>query len=133
MSTELFYLTLVALLAASMWIPFIVGVNLAPNKDFTSFATPPDLTQMQPWVQRANRAHLNLIEQSAPFAVLVLLAAHLGVSTPATALAAACFFWLRVAHAVGMISGWARLPLRPLIFTAGWVCCLVIGWAILSA
>lgn len=133
MSTELFYLTLVALLAASMWIPYIVGVNMPANKAYSNFEMPPDLRQMQPWVQRANRAHLNLIEQAAPFAVLVLLAAHLGVSTPATALAAACFFWLRVAHAVGMISGLARLPLRPLIFTGGWVCCLVIGWAILTA
>lgn len=54
-------------------------------------------------------------------------------STHATARAAAGLFWRRVANVAGMLSGLARLPLRPAIFTAGWVCSLVIGWAALTA
>ena len=66
-----------------------------------------------------------------PFAVLILLAHHLGVSTWVTIWAAALFFWLRVAHAVGMITGLAGLPARPIIFTLAWVCVVAIGVQIL--
>jgi len=127
MTTELTYLLLTALLAASLWIPFIVGVNMPPAKQFANFHRPPDIRQMPPWVHRANRAHLNLIEQMMPFAVIVLVAHVLGVSTWVTAGASIAFFWLRVAHAVGMISGLAQFPVRPIIFTAGWLCILAIG------
>jgi hypothetical protein len=41
------------------------------------------------------------------------------------------FFWLRVAHAIGMISGLARLPLRPMIYFAGWVAMLIFAWQVL--
>ena len=134
MTTELVYLTLVALLAASLWIPFIVGVNtMAPVEGMDPFTRPPELSDMPPWVHRAHRAHLNLIEQAVPFAIIVLIAAQAGVSTGVTVWAAAAFFWLRVAHAVGMISGLARMPVRPVIFTAGWVCILLIGWQVLVA
>ena len=68
-----------------------------------------------------------------PFAVLILLAHHLGVSTWVTIWAAALFFWLRVAHAVGYITALARLPLRPIIFTAGWVCCLLMAYSVFAA
>jgi hypothetical protein len=34
---------------------------------------------------------------------------------------------------LGYITGWARMPARPLIFTAGWVVILVHGWQVLSA
>jgi hypothetical protein len=42
------------------------------------------------------------------------------------------FFWLRVVHAVGMISGLARLPLRPMIYFSGWILTLVYAWQVLS-
>lgn len=59
MTTELLYLTLSAVLAASLWVPFIVGVN-TEDKDFTDFTRPPSLTDMRPWVHRAFRAHQNM-------------------------------------------------------------------------
>jgi uncharacterized membrane protein YecN with MAPEG domain len=46
---------------------------------------------------------------------------------------AALFFVPRVAHAVGMITAWARLPLRPIIFTMGWVVTLVYAGRVLIA
>ena len=133
MSTELTYLLLTALLAASLWIPFIIGVNMPPAKQFADFHRPPDIRQMPAWVHRAYRAHQNLLEQMLPFAVIVLVAHVQGVSPGVTVGASIAFFWLRVAHAVGMISGIARFPLRPIIFTAGWLCILAIGWQVLTA
>jgi uncharacterized MAPEG superfamily protein len=127
-----FWLTLTLVLAASLWIPYIVGVNRHLPAGIDAFRAPYDQSVLPDWVQRANRAHVNLIEQGMPFAALVLLALHLGVTSPAVAWAAAAFFWLRLAHAAGMITGWARNPARPLIFTAGWVCCLVVAGAILA-
>jgi MAPEG family len=53
-------------------------------------------------------------------------------TTPTTVWCAALFFWLRVAHAIGMISGKARLPLRPLLFTSGWLVTMTMVWQLLS-
>ncbi|MEL6516543.1 MAG: MAPEG family protein [Pseudomonadota bacterium] len=133
MSVEMIYLTLTALLAASLWIPFIIGVNTQTVKDMSDFTRPPDLSDLPPWIHRAWRAHLNLVEQFLPFAVIVLIAHLQGVSTGVTVWASVAFFWLRVAHAAGMITGVARFPARPMIFTAGWVCILLIGWQVLAA
>ena len=132
MSTELIALLLVGLLGATLWIPFVVGINTTEFAGkATSFVRPPSPADMRPWVHRAHRAHLNLLEQLLPFAVVVLVAAHLDVSTGATRIAAVVFVALRVIHAVGMISGLARMPVRPLVFTAGWLCILLIGIEVL--
>ncbi len=127
MTTEILYLTLTALLAGSLWIPYIVGVNATPAKELADFHRPPDIRQMPAWVHRAYRAHQNLLEQLMPFAVVLLVAHVLGISTVWTVGAAMAFFWLRVAHAVGMISGMAGFPVRPIIFTAGWVCIVIVA------
>lgn len=132
MTPELTALSLIAMLAASLWIPYVVGVNTVPagslgNHDPTDFTRPPDPSLQRPWVHRAWRAHLNLLEQAMPFAVLVLVAHLAGVSTPVTVWASVLFVVLRVAHAAGMITGVARFPARPIIFTAGWLCVMAIG------
>lgn len=127
MTTELTYLTLTLLLAASMWIPYIVGVNMHPQTGIDDFERPPPLTGFPPWVHRAHRAHLNLIEAAMPFAALVLLAHALNISTPVTVWAVSGFFWLRLVHAVGMVSGVARFPVRPIIFSLSWICTLAIA------
>ncbi len=131
MSIELTYLVFTALLAASLWIPFIVGVNMIPADGPPDFSRPPDLSRMPAWVHRAHRAHLNMIETIVPFAAVVLIAHVAEVSTTVTVAAAIAFFWLRVAHAVGMISGLAGFPVRPIIFTASWACTVAIGVAVL--
>ena len=126
MTTELTYLTLTAVLAGSLWIPFIIGVT-SEAEDFTDFTRPPDLTRMRPWVHRAFRAHQNLLETLIPFAAVLLVAHVAGVSTQVTVWAAIAFFWIRVVHAVGMISGYAVFPIRPIIFTASWICTLAVA------
>lgn len=132
MTTELSFLTLTALLASAMWIPYIVGVNTEKD-DVSDFTRPPDLSLVRPWVHRAFRAHLNLLETLLPFAVVVLIAHLAQVSTSVTIWASVAFFWLRVAHAAGMISGLARFPVRPAIFTASWLCTLAIGVQVMVA
>jgi uncharacterized MAPEG superfamily protein len=130
--TELGVLTCLMIMAASMWIPFIVGINKHPAAT-DSFLRPADLNGFPPWVHRAHRAHLNLLEQAFPFAVLVLILQSVDGFTSLTWWASIVFFWLRVIHAIGMISGLARLPLRPLIFVAGWICCLLMAWSVFAA
>jgi len=130
--TELGVLTCLMILAASLWIPYIVGVTSDPA-DPDNFTRPGDLSQLRPWVHRAHRAHLNLLEQAIPFAVLVLLLDRLDGFTALTYWTAIAFFWLRVIHAAGMITGYARMPLRPIVFTLGWVCCLTMAYAVFAA
>ncbi|MFM9942426.1 MAG: MAPEG family protein [Hyphomicrobiaceae bacterium] len=135
MTADLFWLLLTALLAASLWIPFIVGLNSTPyagGAEHDFFVIPPDHHKMVPWVHRAFRAHQNLLEQFMPYAVIVLVGHSLGVHTAITAWCTMLFFWLRVAHAVGMITAWARLPVRPIIFTAGWIIILVHAWQVFA-
>lgn len=133
MTTELFYLTLTTILAASLWIPYIVGVNKHRTETAGAFQRPMSDADLPDWVARANRAHINLIEQGLPFAVLIFILAAVDGFTPLTAWAATIFFWLRVAHAVGMITGLAQFPARPIIFTAAWICILALGYAALTA
>jgi uncharacterized MAPEG superfamily protein len=87
---------------------------------------------MKQWVHRSLRAHQNMLEQFLPFSVIVLIGANSGVSTPVTIWCAVIFFWLRVAHAIGMISGAARFPFRPMIYFAGWIVILLYAWQVLS-
>jgi uncharacterized MAPEG superfamily protein len=133
MTSELYWLLLTAVLAASLWIPYVAGINsTAYEGQEDSFSRPPDPSKMEAWVHRSYRAHLNLLEQFVPFAAIVIVAHQLKVSTPVTVWCAALFFWLRVAHAIGMISGWARLPVRPILFTAGWLVTLVMAWQVFA-
>ncbi len=133
MSPDLAWLTLSALLAASLWIPYVVGVSATRGPLAADFLRPPELAAMPAWVHRAHRAHLNMIEQLVPFAVVVLIAHAAGVSSGLTATAAAAFFWVRLAHAAGMITGLARFPLRPILYSAGWLCILSVAVALLRS
>ncbi len=135
---ELAVLTWLTLMAASMWIPFIVGAVTAPEGSLPKDA-PDGFVRIgnpalhRPWVQRAYRAHLNLLEQGIPFAILVLLIDRLDGFNALTYWTAIAFLLLRIAHAIGYITAAARFPARPLIFTAGWVCCLLMGCAVFAA
>lgn len=133
MTTELTWLVYTAILAASLWMPYIVGVNVTDfeGKDGL-FVRPPDMSKMAPWVHRSYRAHLNLLEQLLPFSLIVIAGALAKISTPITVWCAILFFWLRVVHAIGMITGLAKFPIRPLLYVAGWIVTLAFAWQILS-
>ncbi len=132
--TELGILTCLALFAASMWIPFVVGiVKVDAPEDANGFNRPADLTRAPAWVHRAHRAHLNLLEQLVPFAILVLIVDRVDGFSTLTYWTAIVFFWLRIFHAFGMISGKTMFPARSMIFNAGWICTLIMGASVFIA
>src|SRR5262249_56178940 len=65
------------------------------------------------WAGRAERAHRNLVENLAPFTILVLVAHVTGKANATTAFGATMFFWGRVAHALVYLAGIPYLPTLP--------------------
>lgn len=131
-STELGVLTCLTLMLGLAWVPYIVGVATEPEAGAPDFTRPVDLTKLRPWVHRAHRAHLNLLEQYVPFAVLVILLALLDGFTALTYWTCIAFFWIRVIHAAGMVSGYTGFPYRSVIFNAGCLCVLILGYAVFA-
>ncbi|MCX7155474.1 MAG: MAPEG family protein [Rhodocyclales bacterium] len=121
MTTELFYLLFTAILTGVLWIPVVVGYVLSrgPLKpsDYKVAPTSP----LPAWVNRANRAQINAVENFATFAPVVLIAHAVGVSTAVTAISAAVYFYARVAHAVVHITGFSLFRARTVLFTVAWI------------
>lgn len=82
------------------------------------------------WSERAVRAHANLTENLAPFAILVLVAHLSGQANDLTALGARIFFWARVAHILVYTAG--IVGLRTLVFFIGLAAEILILVQILS-
>ena len=127
MTTDLYVLAWAAGFTALLWIPYIMAraqtYGLAKTLTYVSDSEP-----LPVWAERARKAHYNAIENLAPFAALVLVAHAVGAANETTATAAIVFFWARVAHYLGYISG---LPyLRTLTFTIAWIAMVVIFWMI---
>ena len=107
MTTDLWMLVYTGLLSAV--IPLVYGAGRAQvtgglpwafgNRDTTLQGVPE-------WAQRAVRAHNNLTENLAGFAILVLVAQVAGKANGSTALGAEMFFFGRVAHLVVYTAGW---------------------------
>ena len=59
---------------------------------------------------RAQRAHLNMLENIAIFAIFVIVAQLTGRANATTALGATIFFWARLVYAVVYLAGipWVR-------------------------
>lgn len=131
MTTELTYLFLSAVLLAIAWIPHIIGQvmvsGLLTADDYTNLR---DQLDFPAWVRRANRAHINLVEQFGAFAALVLIAHSLSVTSGTMALAAAVFFWARIAHFIVFIAGIGVLMIRTVIFTVAWLAIMVFAWGL---
>jgi uncharacterized MAPEG superfamily protein len=62
------------------------------------------------WAGRAQRAHLNMLENLAIFAIFVLIAQMTGRANATTALGATLFFWARLVYAIVYVAGipWLR-------------------------
>jgi len=124
MTTDLLYLALTAGLAAILWIP-----NVAAIVSQHGFITAADFKSAEDkiltgWGQRAKRAHLNMTENLAHFAVLVIVAHLAGAANETTALCAQIFFWARVAHALVFYAG---VPfVRTLAFAVGVIAEIVL-------
>jgi uncharacterized MAPEG superfamily protein len=116
-------LTFVLVLIAASGAQLQVGLDkLAGNRE--------GLPELSGWAGRAQRAHLNMLENLILFAILVLVAQAAGVRNSGTLLGAQLFFWGRVAHAVLYLAGipWAR--------TAAWFVSVIglvlIAWQLVA-
>ena len=129
MTTELYWLTLTALMTALFWVPYVLNRVAATGLGATLAGSAPDAGKLAEWAQRAIRAHGNAIENFAIFAPLVLTAHLLGISNAATKAAVVVYFFARLAHYAVYAAGVPAA--RTLTFTAGWLAQMTIIAAIL--
>ena len=129
MTTELYYLTLTTLLTGVLWIPYIVN-RIAVRGLGDAVGYPDNPSPQSPWAQRLMKAHDNAVENLVVFAVLVLAANTLEISTESTAIASVIFFWMRLAHAVAFTF---KIPLvRTLSFFVSFGAQMVFVWTLLT-
>ncbi len=82
------------------------------------------------WIGRAHRAHLNMVENLVPFAVLALSVVITNKLSSTTALATQLFFYARLGHAIVYIAG---IPwLRTLAYALGVVAMIMLLIALLA-
>lgn len=109
MTIDLTMLAWSAALCVVLVLPYAIGLN-------KSFGLPilignrENFPTVEGWIGRAKRAHMNMLENIAPFAALVLIAHVSGKADASTALGAQLFFWARLVHGVVYIAGlpWIR-------------------------
>ena len=119
MTTDLWMLVWSA--ALTLAIPNIYIAGYAPLKGALAWGmgNRDDSYEMPAWVNRSKRAHVNMLENLAPFAVLVLVTHVAGKANATTAMWATVFFWSRVVHFVVYAVG---IPyVRTLVFIASLV------------
>ena len=105
-------LTILQMLVSALGSITQIGLTtLAGNRD--------NLTETTGWASRAQRAHRNMLESIAVFAILVMSAHHLNISNDMTVLGAQLFFWGRVAFSIIYVAG------IPWVRTAAWGVSLV--------
>lgn len=131
LTTELMALAVIATATALMWVPYILE-SFVSRGILASMGNPsPDDPPAAPWADRAKRAHMNAIDNLVVFAAVVLVAALVGISTPATALAAKAYVAARLGHYLVYVAG---IPVvRTLMFLAGLAATLIIAAAVLVA
>ncbi|MCB1670161.1 MAG: MAPEG family protein [Gammaproteobacteria bacterium] len=119
MSAELHALTLVTILTALIWIPYILNLILVRGL-INAVGYPENPAPLAPWASRMKSAHANAIENLVIFATLVLVVEIAGLNNATTALACTVYFWARVVHlAVYTLAiPWART----LAFVVGFLC-----------
>jgi uncharacterized MAPEG superfamily protein len=130
LTAELHFLTIIAGATVLMWVPYTIARILTRGL-MPALANPDPSHKPDPaWAERARRAHANAIENLAVFAPLVIVAALIGVSSPATIIASKAYVTARLVHYVVYAAG---IPVfRTLAFVAGVVATFVFVAAILG-
>ena len=131
MKSELFYLLLTAILTGVLWIPVVIGYASSRGPLTPAAYKVAPTTPLPHWVNRANRAHQNAVENIAPFAAVVLIAHAASVSSTLTVACAAVYFYARLLHAVIHISGFGRLMARTAAFTVAWLAFIIYAVVVL--
>ena len=118
MTPDLLNLVWSAALCIVLWVPYIVARATIWGLP-AAMGYPENPPELPKWVGRSVRAHMNLVENIGPFAVLVLVAHIGGMASETTALGAALFFWARIVQSIVHIAG---IPyVRTGAFVVGWV------------
>ncbi len=99
LTIDLQMLTWTAALCIFLMFPYTIGLVASFGVKRAASYPQPNTDELSPWIQRSKRAHLNLLENIAPFAVLVLVAHLGGMANETTALGAQIFFWARIVQA----------------------------------
>jgi uncharacterized MAPEG superfamily protein len=105
MSLEIVMLICTALLSLLLPVTYLIGRMQVPGGMEWALGNRDQPLEVAPWVARAERAHRNLVENLAPFAILVLSAYVTGRLSWLTGLGSVIFFLGRVAHAAVYIAG----------------------------
>ena len=118
LSPDLRVLVYTALICLLLWMPYILaGIGKHGLVRMVGYPSV-DYSDMDPWVGRSYRAHVNLAENLAPFAALVLVAQVIGAANEATAAAAWAFLFARIVQAGAHT--FAIPWVRTLAFFVGW-------------
>ncbi len=117
MTTDLMTLVWTAVLSLLVPSIYLVGRAQTPGGMEWALGNRAEPLQIPEWAARAQRAHANLVENLAPFAILVLIAHLTGKANGWTALGAQLFFWARVAHVVVYTAG--LIGIRTAVFFVG--------------
>ena len=130
MTTELLYLTYVAVFTALLWVPYILNLIVVRGlTDAVGYPTEPK--PLAAWATRLKAAHYNAVENLVIFATLVIVAHLAGISNDVTILAVKVYLFARIGHAIFYAAG---IPwLRTLIFFPSWLAILAIALQILTA
>lgn len=129
MTTEIAYLTYVAVFTAFMWVPYIFNlISVRGLMDAVGY--PENPRPLAAWASRLKAAHYNAVENLVVFATLVLVADSLDISGTATAVSCIVYFWARVVHAIAY--AFAIPFVRTLAFGIGFLSQLCIAWHILA-
>jgi uncharacterized MAPEG superfamily protein len=124
MSQEMFWLAATLAVTLLLWFPYVLN-RAAVRGLMGVFANPSAGDKpLAPWAERAKRAHANAVENLVLFAPAAIAVHVLQVGGPATAFAAALYFYARLIHYVVYTIG---IPVvRTLAFTAGWVAVAIL-------
>jgi len=130
MNSTLFYLAASGMLCVLLWVPYIVnrlfvwGVP-AFASNYPSNQFPAEAPPIPVWAQRAQRAHLNMVETLPAFAAVIIAAYLVDANNATAATWAAVFFWARIFHGSVYILG---VPyLRTPTYLVSWASVLMIG------
>ncbi|MEP3467571.1 MAG: MAPEG family protein [Parasphingorhabdus sp.] len=125
------YLALSGILTVLLWTPYIVGRLFVWGPLTFLSGYPENFPKEEPetplWMDRAKRAHLNMVETMPAFVAVVAAAGLLGDASIAETVGtwAKVFFFARIAHAIVYTLG---IPgLRTPVYLISWASILMIG------
>jgi uncharacterized MAPEG superfamily protein len=117
MTTDLWTLVWTGVLSLLIPSIYLVGRMQTPGGMEWALGNREQPLRLPDWAERAQRAHANLVENLAPFAILVLVAHGAGKANGWTATGAQLFFWARIAHLAVYTAG--IVGVRTAVFFVG--------------